>query len=109
MMYSVCSAVGWRSLLAPAWVSHSSAARRSTPRRTKLSFLPFASHSMARVSRRVCARFGRRVEGFRIAAEDPVQLRERLGHSTGVHVARYERDHALVLRDGVRDLFSAHH
>ena len=55
MMYSVCSAVGWRSFWAAASASHRSAERRSSPRKTKLLFLPLFSHSIARVSRRVWA------------------------------------------------------
>jgi hypothetical protein len=42
-MYSVWSGVGFGSLLVPAAASHCSADRRSSPRRTKLLFLPFVS------------------------------------------------------------------
>src|SRR5205809_8105688 len=46
---------GWRSLLLPACSSHCSADRRASPCKTKLLFLPFAFHSIALVSKRVCS------------------------------------------------------
>lgn len=47
---------GLALLVRSALVSHCSAARRLSSRRTKLVFLPFASHFTASMSRVVCAR-----------------------------------------------------
>src|SRR5947208_2165246 len=121
MMYSVCSAVGWRSFWAPACASYSSAARKSSPRKTKLLFLPFASHSIARVSRRVCARTHlRSVSSARIrvsvASSKSSLSRQKIQFSSpsdfGTPVGRYiamdDRHEAFIVGRCVRDFLAAH-